>query len=118
MLLLCVYPPFGSNEYQQAIMTGPKRDNFNGMCTRHTHQFVDVMAGSMRPLVEHMIGEKEFVDLKDEIAQQMIENLPVAIRCVCRSCRWYLLCGFWRLTLVLAEGEGERRPIGCERKFG
>lgn len=52
------------------------------MCTRQTHQFVDLMAGRMRPLVQHMIGEKEFVALKDEIAQQMIENLPVAIRWV------------------------------------
>lgn len=50
------------------------------MCKRHTHNFVDVMAGSMRPLVQHMIGENEFVGLKDEIAQQMIENLPMAIR--------------------------------------
>lgn len=31
-----------------------------------------------------MIGEKEFIELKDEIAEQMIENLPVAIRCVVR----------------------------------
>lgn len=65
----------------QAILTGPKRDNFNRMCTQHTHDFVDLMAGSLRPLVQHMIGEKEFVALKDEIAQQMIQNLPVAIRC-------------------------------------
>lgn len=50
------------------------------MCTRHTHRFIDLMAGRMRPLVQHMIGEAEFVALKDEIAQQMIENLPVAIR--------------------------------------
>ncbi|CAM9310844.1 unnamed protein product [Ectocarpus fasciculatus] len=64
----------------EAILTGPKRDNFNDMCKRHTHGFVDVMAGSMRPLVQHMIGEREFVGLKDEIAQQMIENLPMAIR--------------------------------------
>ncbi|CAN0385579.1 unnamed protein product [Hapterophycus canaliculatus] len=44
------------------------------------------MAGSLRPLVEHMIGEREFIGLKNEIANQMIENLPVAIRCV--VCRW------------------------------
>ncbi|CBJ26925.1 conserved unknown protein [Ectocarpus siliculosus] len=64
----------------EAILTGPKRDSFNDMCKRHTHNFVDDMAGSMRPLVQHMIGENEFVGLKDEIAQQMIENLPMAIR--------------------------------------
>lgn len=52
------------------------------MCKKHTHVFVDTMAGSLKPLVEHMIGGKEFVALKDEIAQQMVENLPVAIRCV------------------------------------
>lgn len=67
-------------EQPQAILTGPKRENFNDMCKRHTHDFVDLMAGRLRPLVQHMIGEKEFVGLKDEIAQQMIENLPVAIR--------------------------------------
>lgn len=50
------------------------------MCKVHTHKFVDLMAGRLRPLVEHMMGAAEFVALKDEIAQQMIENLPVAIR--------------------------------------
>ncbi|CAM9479727.1 unnamed protein product [Scytosiphon promiscuus] len=69
-----------SHAMWEAILTGPKRDSFNEMCTRHTHQFVDLMAGSLRPLVEHMIGEREFVELKDEIADQMIANLPVAIR--------------------------------------
>lgn len=50
------------------------------MCTKHTHRFVDLMAGGMRPLVEHLIGEKEFRNMKDEIAQGMIESLPMAIR--------------------------------------
>lgn len=66
----------------QAILTGPRRENFNTMCKKHTHVFVDTMAGILKPLMEHMIGGKEFVALKDEIAQQMVENLPVAIRCV------------------------------------
>ena len=81
-LVRCAHTDPGCQQQPQpqAILTGPKRDNFNGMCTRQTHQFVDLMAGRMRPLVQHMIGEKEFVALKDEIAQQMIENLPVAIR--------------------------------------
>lgn len=64
----------------QAILTGPKKDHFNAMCTKHAHIFVDLMAGSMRPLVEHMIGEKEFREMKDEIGARMIESLPVAIR--------------------------------------
>ncbi|CAN0502931.1 unnamed protein product, partial [Scytosiphon promiscuus] len=64
----------------QAILEGPKRENFNAMCVKHTHNFVDLMAGSLRPLVEHMMGEEEFKALKDDIAKQMIESLPMAIR--------------------------------------
>lgn len=64
----------------QAILEGPRQENFNKMCVKHTHRFVDLMAGSLRPLVQHMMGEEEFTALKDDIAKQMIENLPMAIR--------------------------------------
>lgn len=65
---------------KQAILTGPKKKNFNEMCTKHTHEFVDLMAGGLRPLMKHLIGEKQFVAMKDEIAHEMIESLPIAIR--------------------------------------
>lgn len=69
-----------SHAMWEAILEGPKRENFNAMCVKHTHNFVDLMAGSLRPLVEHMMGEEEFKALKDDIAKQMIESLPMAIR--------------------------------------
>ncbi|CAM9751844.1 unnamed protein product [Ascophyllum nodosum] len=64
----------------EAILTGPRRDKFNAMCVIHTHRYVDTMAGGLKPLLERMIGGKEFLTLKDEIAQQMVQNLPVVIR--------------------------------------
>ncbi|CAM9958828.1 unnamed protein product, partial [Discosporangium mesarthrocarpum] len=64
----------------EAILTGPKQRRFHEMCTLHTHEFVDDMAGGLRPLVKHMIGREEFHRLKDDIADRIVERLPLAIR--------------------------------------
>lgn len=63
----------------QAILTGPKKERFNEMCRKHTHDFVDVMTGGLRQLVTHVMGEKQFSAMKEEIAHQMVESLPIAI---------------------------------------
>mmetsp|Transcript_70961 Transcript_70961/g.199027 ORF Transcript_70961/g.199027 Transcript_70961/m.199027 type:complete len:430 (+) Transcript_70961:3866-5155(+) len=59
-----------------SILTGPRSDKFRQMLDRHTHQFVDKMAGKLKPFVKAYLGEMEFLQMKDDIAAQIMEELP------------------------------------------
>jgi len=66
--------------FWEAILTGPKVDNFQFMLGRHSHQFCDKISGMLKPIVLMYMGVKEWVYMKDKIADRIMEELPAHVK--------------------------------------
>ena len=44
---------------------------FKDLLDEHTHRFVDLLAGRLRPFLKRYLGELEFLAIKDDIAAQV-----------------------------------------------
>ena len=51
--------------------TGPRSHVFKELLEKHTHRFVDRLAGRLRPFLKRYLGELEFLAIKDDIAAQV-----------------------------------------------
>ena len=61
----------------QSILTGPRSDEFKKLMKSETHEFIDKMVGpNLKPLVENYLGESQFIELKNSIAEQIVEQMP------------------------------------------
>ena len=67
----------------ESILNGPKKDNFEGMLKRNTCNFVDTLAGNLKPMLESLLGGVEpgatWADLKNGIADDICKTLPLHI---------------------------------------
>ena len=59
-----------------AIFTGPLSKNFFAMLRAHTLVFVDKMLAEIKPIAIASFGAEAFAQMKEDIAQKVIEKLP------------------------------------------
>lgn len=59
-----------------AIFTGPLSKNFFAMLRAHTLVFVDKMLAEIKPIAIASLGAEAFAQMKEDIAQKVIEKLP------------------------------------------
>lgn len=63
-----------------AIFTGPLSKNFFAMLRAHTLVFVDTLLAEIRPLaIAGLGGADQYAQMKEDIAQQIIQQLPQII---------------------------------------
>ena len=68
-----------------SILTGPKKGNFEEMLKRNTCEFVDQLAGNLKPLMENFMGgggaasPGTWAELKNGIATDIVKVLPLHI---------------------------------------
>jgi len=61
----------------RSILHGPRAKNFEDMLEKHTHVFVDNMAGKLLPLVKKAAGGDEGLQaLKQDISSYILAELP------------------------------------------
>jgi uncharacterized membrane protein YheB (UPF0754 family) len=59
-----------------SIFTGPLSKNFFAMLRAHTLVFVDKMLAEIKPIAIASMGAEAFLQMKEDIAQKVIEKLP------------------------------------------
>jgi len=63
----------------EAIFTGPLASNFFAMLRAHTLVFTDKLVAEIKPLAIAGMGAESFAQMKEDIAQKVIDNLPSII---------------------------------------
>ena len=63
----------------EAILTGPKSSNFYELLRAHTVIFAENMAGGFKPLVVAAVGKQKFEDIKQDIGDRTVTELPNVI---------------------------------------
>jgi ATP-dependent Zn protease len=62
-----------------AVFTGPLSANFFSMLRAHTLVFTDKMVAEIRPIAIAALGAEKFAQMKEDIAQKVIDKLPSII---------------------------------------
>jgi uncharacterized membrane protein YheB (UPF0754 family) len=60
----------------QAIFTGPLSSNFFAMLRAHTLVFTEKLVSEIQPLAVAAMGAEQFAQMKEDIAQHVIDKLP------------------------------------------
>jgi uncharacterized membrane protein YheB (UPF0754 family) len=60
----------------EAVFTGPLSKNFFAMLRAHTLIFTDKMIAEIKPLIIAALGAEKLNQMKEDIAQKVIERLP------------------------------------------
>ena len=63
----------------EAILTGPRKQNFLALLRAHAIIFTENLAGGMKPLVVATLGADKFKKMKEDIAVKTMEQLPSII---------------------------------------
>ncbi|GKY91251.1 hypothetical protein MPSEU_000097700 [Mayamaea pseudoterrestris] len=63
----------------EAILTGPLSSNFFAMLRAHTLVFTDRLIAEIQPLAVAGLGADTFAQMKEDIAQKVIDSLPSII---------------------------------------
>mmetsp|Transcript_24038 Transcript_24038/g.36656 ORF Transcript_24038/g.36656 Transcript_24038/m.36656 type:complete len:414 (-) Transcript_24038:113-1354(-) len=60
----------------EAILSGPRRKNFQLLLRAHSIVFTEKLIGGLRPLALAAMGSEQFAMMKEDIATKVIEKLP------------------------------------------
>eukprot|EP00586_Coscinodiscus_wailesii_P022100 CAMPEP_0172500936 /NCGR_PEP_ID=MMETSP1066-20121228/144275_1 /TAXON_ID=671091 /ORGANISM="Coscinodiscus wailesii, Strain CCMP2513" /LENGTH=400 /DNA_ID=CAMNT_0013275439 /DNA_START=242 /DNA_END=1444 /DNA_ORIENTATION=- len=63
----------------ESILTGRLRGNFTAMLRAHTLLFTNNLLGGMKPIINAAMGAEKFGEMKETIAQKVVEKLPTVI---------------------------------------
>mmetsp|Transcript_22160 Transcript_22160/g.34081 ORF Transcript_22160/g.34081 Transcript_22160/m.34081 type:complete len:413 (-) Transcript_22160:1240-2478(-) len=61
------------------IFTGPLSQNFYALMRAHTIVFTEKLLSEVKPVLVAAMGASQFADLKEEIAQKVVEKMPSII---------------------------------------
>lgn len=65
--------------FEDGLLNGPLSKNFNAMLRAHTLVYADKVTAELKPLVIAAMGKAQFDLMKEEIAQQVVDELPCII---------------------------------------
>ena len=65
-----------SHSMWDAILHGPKKDKFNELLHKHTHDFIEDLCGGLKSFVVMYLGSSNFYQLKTDIAALISLELP------------------------------------------
>jgi uncharacterized membrane protein YheB (UPF0754 family) len=63
----------------EAIFSGPLSSNFYAMMRAHTLVFTDKLVAEIKPLAIAAMGAESFARMKEDIAQKVLDNIPLVI---------------------------------------
>jgi len=63
----------------EAIFSGPLSTNFYAMLRAHTLQFTEKLVAEIKPLAVAGIGAEQFAQMKEDIAQKVVDSIPSII---------------------------------------
>lgn len=63
----------------EAVFTGPLSSNFFAMLRSHTLIFTEKLVAELKPLAIAAMGANNFANMKEDIAQKVIESFPSII---------------------------------------
>lgn len=68
------------NNIIKAIVSGPMTDNFFRIVEKHTMDAIDEHAGLSKPVMEVLMGEEKFMEMKSEICDNLMKDLPETLK--------------------------------------
>ena len=71
-----------SRNMMEELFTGTNADKVIELVSRHVKQEIDLQAGIVRPLVVYAIGGEKYQNLKAEVAERILKQLPETMRYV------------------------------------
>lgn len=63
-----------------AAITGPASDHLFNLVHRYIEEMVDEQAGYMRPVLVYSMGSQKYIEMKRQITQKMMEQLPDMVK--------------------------------------
>lgn len=66
----------------QSILTGPLSDRLLAVVQRQVQRTVDEQAGFAKPLVLFAVGSRRYIDMKQTVAERIMDHLPETLRYV------------------------------------
>lgn len=67
-------------KFWEAILNGPLSERLTELVHRHVKKAVDEQAGLARPLVAFAVGSRNYIDMKQAVAESMMKELPRAVQ--------------------------------------
>lgn len=64
----------------EAALTGPASDQLYALVSRHVQQIVDEQSGIAKPLVVLALGTKRYQDMKKDVAEKLMQQLPETLQ--------------------------------------
>jgi uncharacterized membrane protein YheB (UPF0754 family) len=64
----------------EAVLRGPLSDKLYELVVKHVRASIDEQAGIARPLVEFAVGKPRYEQMKQAVAQKMMERLPETMK--------------------------------------
>jgi len=71
-----------SRNMMEELFSGTNSDKVIELVSRHVKQEIDLQAGIVRPLVVYAIGGEKYQNLKAEVAERILQQLPETMRYV------------------------------------
>ena len=71
-----------SRNMMEELFSGTNSDKVIELVSRHVKQEIDLQAGIVRPLVVYAIGGEKYQNLKAEVAERILKQLPETMRYV------------------------------------
>lgn len=67
-------------KFWEAILNGPLSERLTELVHRHVKKAVDEQAGLARPLVAFAVGSRNYIEMKNAVAESMMKELPRAVQ--------------------------------------
>lgn len=71
-----------SRNMMEELFSGTHSDKVIELVSRHVKQEIDLQAGVVRPLVVYAIGGEKYQNLKADVAERILQQLPETMRYV------------------------------------
>jgi len=64
----------------EELCRGPLSDRIMDLIHRHVRVMIDNQAGMVKPLVVYAVGTRQYIDMKQQVAQKVMDQLPEAMK--------------------------------------
>lgn len=69
-----------SGNMMEELFSGTHSDRVIALVNRHVKEVIDAQSGIVRPLVVYALGGEQYRNIKDQVAQRILQQLPITMK--------------------------------------
>lgn len=69
-----------SGNMMEELFSGTHSDKVIALVNRHVKEVIDQQSGIVRPLVVYALGGEQYRNIKDQVAQRILQQLPTTMK--------------------------------------